>query len=151
MKGEGGAFAPVSWAQGEKLLVRHIERIRKKGRGERVVFMTELSNGTLKDLMSHWLSENGLNQEPVLYEPYAYEPLREANRIVFGYDGIPHYRIDKADFLISFGAGFLETCSPTWSMPGSSAYFIPQKKAGAILSYLWVQGFPSRQTMRTCG
>ena len=46
---------------------------------------------------------------PLLYEPLAYEPLRRANQLVFGLDGIATYHIDQADFLLSFGANFLET------------------------------------------
>ena len=46
---------------------------------------------------------------PLLYEPFAYEALRQANQPVFGADAIPTYRIDRADFLLSFGANFLET------------------------------------------
>ena len=34
---------------------------------------------------------------------------RKANQVVFGTSRIPDYRIDQCDFLISFGANFLET------------------------------------------
>ena len=44
-----------------------------------------------------------------MYEPLAYEPLRAANRRVFGIDGIPFYHLESADFILSFGADFLET------------------------------------------
>jgi len=49
------------------------------------------------------------NGELILYEPFSYEALRKANQIVFGIDGLPTYRIDRADFLVAFGAPFLET------------------------------------------
>ena len=50
-----------------------------------------------------------LGGEHIVYEPFAYEPLRKANQIVFGKNGLPTYHIDQADFLLSFGANFLET------------------------------------------
>ena len=44
-----------------------------------------------------------------MYEPFAYEPLLEANRRVFGEAALPAYDIEGAEFVISFGAEFLET------------------------------------------
>jgi molybdopterin-containing oxidoreductase family iron-sulfur binding subunit len=63
--------------------------------------------GTEQDLASRWV--NALGGQYIVYEPFAYEPLRQANQVVFGTAQIPHYHIDQADFLISFGANFLET------------------------------------------
>ena len=103
-----GSFESLPWDQGEELLLRNLLQIVQKGRGERVVFLTDLVTGSLKDLVVLWLSELG-SKSHVIYEPFAYEPLKKANQIVFGVDGIPSYRIDHADFLISFGADFLET------------------------------------------
>lgn len=108
MRNQKGDWVPVTWDEGEKTLVRTLNELVDKGRGERIVFIDELMNGSLKDLASLWLSEMG-SQDLLLYEPFAYEPLRRANKMVFQFDGIPHYRIDEADFLISFNAGFLET------------------------------------------
>ena len=103
-----GEWVPITWDQGEKTLVQTLEELVRQGRGERIVFIDELMNGAWQELVSHWLAEFG-SRELLLYEPLAYEPLRRANEIVFQWEGIPHYRIDRADFLISLGAGFLET------------------------------------------
>ncbi|NIR14365.1 MAG: hypothetical protein GWN86_10630, partial [Desulfobacterales bacterium] len=53
--------------------------------------------------------KNWDSQGPVIFEPFGYEALKEANYQVFGLDGLPSYKIDEADFLVSFGADFLET------------------------------------------
>jgi len=108
-RNERGGFDPVSWDAGERLLVQRLKEIVAGGRGERIVFVSELVTGSMKDLIDLWVKEMGNPAGHILYEPFAYEPLRKANEIVFGYDGIPAYRIDQADFIISFGAGFLET------------------------------------------
>jgi anaerobic selenocysteine-containing dehydrogenase/Fe-S-cluster-containing dehydrogenase component len=104
-----GDFGPISWEQGQEVLVNHLREIVAKDRGDRIVFMSDLMTGTLRDLVGQWLAELGQSEGAVLYEPFAYEPLRKANQLVFGVNGIPSYRMDRADFLVSFGAGFLET------------------------------------------
>ncbi|MBI5583157.1 MAG: 4Fe-4S dicluster domain-containing protein [Deltaproteobacteria bacterium] len=103
-----GPWRPVTWEQGEETLTRALADLVRKGRGERIVLISELLTGSLQDLAALWLSALG-SRELLLYESFAYEPLRRANRVVFQLDGFPHYRIDQADFLISLGAGFLET------------------------------------------
>ena len=108
-KEPNGKFSLISWEEGEGLLIGSLQNAIKKGHGDRIVFMTDLDTGTLQELIGAWLKEFGSTEGHVIYEPFSYEPLREANQIVFGRDAIPHYRIDQADFLISFNAGFLET------------------------------------------
>jgi anaerobic selenocysteine-containing dehydrogenase/Fe-S-cluster-containing dehydrogenase component len=111
-----GRLDPITWKEAENLLGQKVREIADKGKGERIAFITQLTRGTLTDLISLWLSETGargplLPRFPNLheYEPLSYEPLRAANETVFGMDGIPTYHIDQADLLISFGADFLET------------------------------------------
>src|SRR5262249_60162843 len=45
----------------------------------------------------------------IAYEPLGYEALRAANRATFGRDAIPHYALEDAGYILSFGADFLET------------------------------------------
>lgn len=103
------AFESMDWEQGEELLAQSLRELIASGRGERILFLTDLNIGALNDLATLWLAEMGQATGPILYEPFGYEPLKRANQLVFGYDGIPHYRIDRTDFLISFGAPLLET------------------------------------------
>ncbi|NIQ38971.1 MAG: 4Fe-4S dicluster domain-containing protein [Proteobacteria bacterium] len=103
-----GSLEATSWDLAEDILIQNLSQLIEQGRGERIVFLADLNTGTLRDLIGRWLLEMG-SKEFVMYEPFAYEPLRMANQIVFGRDGIPTYRIEKSDFLISFGAGILET------------------------------------------
>ncbi len=103
LKDATGRLQPVSWDQAMK---RAIDAIGKAGQ-KRVVFMSHLMTGSEAGLARRWA--DAVNGQYVVYEPYAYEALRKANRIVFGADRIPDYRIDLSDLLISFGANFLET------------------------------------------
>ncbi len=103
-----GQLHSLTWEAAEKLLLDQVAGMLQRGRGERVAFVTELITGTRKDLVERWLGALG-SKGHIIYETYAYEGLRRANQQVFGTDALPTYRIDQADFLISFGANFLET------------------------------------------
>jgi len=79
--------------------------------------MTELVGDSLMALFTQSLAQ--LNAKgPIVFEPLAYETLKTANREVFGIDGLPSYRLDKSDCLISLGADFLET----WLSPVEYAW-----------------------------
>jgi Fe-S-cluster-containing dehydrogenase component len=55
----------------------------------------------------------------VRYEPFEFEPMRAANRQVFGLDQLPAHDFAKARYIVSFGADFLETwLSPTENQRG---------------------------------
>lgn len=114
-KNSSGKPEAVSWDEAEKTLAEKIQGIRGGGggAGNKVVFLTNNASGTLGKLISDWLSAIGGGKH-IVYETFAHEPLKEANKITFGLDKIPTYNIDKAKFLLSFGADFLETwLSPT--------------------------------------
>ena len=73
-----------------------------------MAIITDLTTGSEKEMIRRFLAAAGSTAH-VIYEPLSYEPLKAANREVFGAKSIPSYRIDKADFLISLSADFLET------------------------------------------
>jgi len=104
----GDLLRPISWEAAQASLAARLREIRSKGNGKRIACLTSLENGTLADFTSEWLAALGAEPQ-IRYEPFAYEPLRVANRIVYGREDIPAYRIDRADFLLSLNAGFLET------------------------------------------
>jgi anaerobic selenocysteine-containing dehydrogenase/Fe-S-cluster-containing dehydrogenase component len=108
MKRVDGELIPITWDEAELLLMQRLHGFRTSGSGKQAVFITQLMTGTLQQLVEWWLEQTG-SGEYIPYESYAYEDLRAANEITFGRGEIPDYRIDQADFLISFGAGFLET------------------------------------------
>ena len=108
IRGSDGKFSPITWESAEKVLSDRLAGIGSNGREEKVVLLTDLRTGAERDLIGRWLAASGSAQH-VMYEPFAYEALRKANETVFGKDAIPTYYIDKADFLLSFGANFLET------------------------------------------
>ena len=93
---QGNGFGLISWPEASRALTDRLQTIHRQGRGERVVFLTGLMDDAMTGLINDWLAALG-GGEHVIYEPFAYEPMRAANRIVFGEDAIPAYRLDQAD------------------------------------------------------
>lgn len=108
LRNASGGFDPIAWDRGEAILTDKLAESARKG-GGRVVVMTDLITGSLRDLTEYWLNDLDRQNVHIMYETWSYEPLRKANQVVFGRDAVPTYRLDEPDFLISFNAGFLET------------------------------------------
>ncbi len=111
-----GTFLTTSWEKAEERLTGKLSESIRKGKADRIVFLTPHLNGSLGDLITRWMAEIGSTQH-FSYEPFAYEALQEAAQLIFGRSGLPRYAIEKADLLLSFGADFLET----WRSPVSQA------------------------------
>ena len=99
---------PISWEDAQKTLAERILSLRRQGRADRIAIVTSSLTGTLDHLVESWAETIGIRQR-LRYEPFAYEPIRAANRLSFGQDALPHYDFAKPNVLISFGADFLET------------------------------------------
>jgi molybdopterin-containing oxidoreductase family iron-sulfur binding subunit len=79
--------------------------------------VTEIAGEILLKLIAESL-ERWNSPGPLIFEPFAYEALKAANQTVFGIKGLVSYRMQAADFLVSFGADFLET----WLSPVEYAW-----------------------------
>ena len=104
---ENGAFRPISYKEAESIIAKKASQAALNGK-HRVRMISEMVGEPLLDVFNQslmkWNSKGAL-----VFEPFAYESLKTANKIVFGIDGLPSYRMAKADVLVSFGADFLET------------------------------------------
>ncbi|MEJ5358359.1 MAG: 4Fe-4S dicluster domain-containing protein [Desulfobacterales bacterium] len=113
---EDGRWVPVSRERALALIAARAREAARRGEG-RVRLLSEVVGESALALqqaaLRAWNSPG-----PTIFEPYAYEALRAANREVFGVDGLVSYRLDQADFLLSFGAEFLET----WLSPVEYAW-----------------------------
>jgi anaerobic selenocysteine-containing dehydrogenase/Fe-S-cluster-containing dehydrogenase component len=104
---EKNGWRPLSFPAAEALLKDRAAEAARKGR-DRVRMVTEVVGESLMEIFTQSL-ERWKSGKPLVFEPYAYESLKMANQKVFGIDGLISYRMEQADFLISFGADFLET------------------------------------------
>jgi molybdopterin-containing oxidoreductase family iron-sulfur binding subunit len=104
---EAGKWRPVTYAEAEALLFSKTEAAAKRGKN-RVRILSEAAGSSFLDLM-YECAAKWKSSPPLIFEPFGYETVKEANLRVFGVDGLPSYRMDQADMLISFGADFVET------------------------------------------
>lgn len=113
---ENGRWRPVSFVEAERILQDRIAKAAQAG-PNRIRMITETVGGVfhklLNESMAQWQSG-----PPLIFELYAYESLKAANKAVFGAAELPSYRIEESDVLVGFGAEFLET----WLSPVEYAW-----------------------------
>jgi anaerobic selenocysteine-containing dehydrogenase/Fe-S-cluster-containing dehydrogenase component len=98
-----GHLVKISWDEALSRLTAKLKDAHGKG----IVFLTGLEASSFGDLVDEWMKQVGGRH--VTYEPFAFEALREGNRIAFGTGAIPTYDFAAAKYIISFGADFMET------------------------------------------
>jgi molybdopterin-containing oxidoreductase family iron-sulfur binding subunit len=97
-----GEWRRITWDEGERRLGE--ELLRHRGR---TVFLTGHYGGTMDTLVDAFVAAAGARR--VRYEPFAWEPLRAASRMVYGVDAVPVHDFGNAEVVITFGADFMET------------------------------------------
>ena len=104
---KAGRWRSIPFPEAEALLQGKAREAVNRG-PDRVRMVTEVTGKTLMGLLSESLGR-WRSGPPLVFEPFAYESLKAANEAVFGVNGLASYHLDRADFLLSFGADFLET------------------------------------------
>jgi molybdopterin-containing oxidoreductase family iron-sulfur binding subunit len=93
----------VSW---DNVLSEIAKTISEKNTS--IAVISDLQTGTLSQIINTFLASFG-STKLLLYEPFNFEPLRAAHNTLFGIPEIPRYNFSDCEFLLSFGADFLET------------------------------------------
>ena len=130
----GGQWESITWDDAMKRLAAAVARARGKG----VVFVTGLETGTFGELVGEWMKQ--LGGRHVTFEPFAFEALREGNRIAFGTPTIPEYDFARARYIVSFGADFMETwLSPVgYQHAFTQAHAFESGRAEPPAKFVWV-------------
>ncbi|PYO66616.1 MAG: hypothetical protein DMD69_13365 [Gemmatimonadetes bacterium] len=102
-RGPNGAWQKLTWDDAIGRLATKV----KEARGRGIVFVTGLESGSFGELVDSWTKDVGGRH--VSFEPFAFEALREGNRLAFGTSAIPFYDFESARYIVSFGADFMET------------------------------------------
>src|SRR5438552_5479604 len=98
-----GQWKPIAWDDAIGRVAAKVKGARGKG----IVFVTGHESGAFGELVDEWMRQVGGRH--VIYEPFAFEALREGNRLAFGTSAIPWYDFANARYIVSFGADFMET------------------------------------------
>ena len=106
-----GSLHAISWPDAQQRLVDKLRALQAQGRLAETAFVAGPLGDSLERLVGQWLAGLG-SQRLHIYEPFSDEALDRASQICFQRPA-PSYAIDKARFLLGFGADFLET----WRSP----------------------------------
>ncbi len=98
---------PVTWDAAIEQLATALGSAAASG-ADRVALVTGADSGALDAFYDEWLRAFRSTRR-LRYEAFAYEPLREASRLVFGVASVPELDFAAARYVLSFGADFLET------------------------------------------
>jgi anaerobic selenocysteine-containing dehydrogenase/Fe-S-cluster-containing dehydrogenase component len=107
---EAGGWKEVSWDEALRLAGDRLRAARGK-----LALLNGNATGSLQKLSKAWAAAGGATH--LVYEPFALESLREANRRTFGIAAVPHLDFGRARHVLSLGADFLET----WGSPVGQA------------------------------
>ena len=94
-------FEAITWDEALALLAERL------GTGGRSLFLTGRKGPTEGRLLDGFV--DALGGDRVIHDPLDDSALRAAVNIAFGVSTLPRYDIAATDFLVSFGADFLET------------------------------------------
>ena len=112
LRGADGRFSEITW---DDAIARLAAKLNEAG--GKVAVLSGAGRGTFTELLAEWTSAVG--GRLVRWSPLDHEPLRAANRQVFGLDQLPAHDFGSAKYILSFGADFLETwLSPTENQRG---------------------------------
>jgi len=97
----------VNWTEVDAYVKKELAAIKASGKLIRIVSSTIHSPSTLAviaDFIAQYPTAKHIN-----YDAVSYTGIIQANQNSFGKAVLPHYRFDKADIIVSFGADFLGT------------------------------------------
>ncbi|MDA3917067.1 MAG: 4Fe-4S dicluster domain-containing protein [Deltaproteobacteria bacterium] len=103
----GRTFKSISFDQAFDILKERMQASSKKG-SNRIKMMTGITSDPLSSLFSTALK--AFDSSPaVMYEPYSHDALKAAHKALFSTATLPSFHMEKADFILGFGADFIET------------------------------------------
>ncbi len=97
----------ASWNDIDAFVKRELEVIKAGGKKIRLVSSSVNSPSTLA-VIADFIAQFP-NTKHINYDAVSYTGIIQANQNSFGKAVLPHYRFDKADVIVSFGADFLGT------------------------------------------
>ncbi len=103
-----GKFNPISWEEAQSTLADRLRQLREQGRSDALALFTSPQSGTLAGLTGAFLKAFGSSRH-LSYDPLAPNWLRRAAAEVYGQPVLPLYDLEQTQYVLSFGAEFLES------------------------------------------
>jgi anaerobic selenocysteine-containing dehydrogenase/Fe-S-cluster-containing dehydrogenase component len=148
-----GSFKSVTWDEAIATLTQKLQ-----GAGGKLAVLSGAGPGTFRDLLQAWTEAQG--GRVVAWQPFGFEPLREASRRTFGLAEVPVYDFARAKYIVSFGADFLDAwVSPVEAQRGFAqshgfrdgqmakhVYFGPRMSLTGMNADEWLTARPGSET-----
>jgi len=120
-----GEFQEVSWEDALKEFTARLVELRASGEAASLALLSRPLRGQRRELVERFLKGFGA-PPPVTYEAFDEAVLRQANLLSFGRAELPTLDLERADYLLSFGADFLGT----WNSPVAQAVGYGEMRQG---------------------
>lgn len=104
--GNGGKQADTTWAESDKEIIKGLAKAKANGK------KTYLLTGVINSPSTNALIQDFLKVYPgthVPFEAVVPEEISAGAQLSYGIESVPHYRLDQASYIVSFGADFLGT------------------------------------------
>jgi anaerobic selenocysteine-containing dehydrogenase/Fe-S-cluster-containing dehydrogenase component len=131
-----GVLQPLSWGDAEQLFAAKLRDARRRV-GNRIAWIGRLETGPFEELLTMWLRALGTDRR-LAYETFDYHAIRDAAQLAFDRAEIPRYAFDRADFILGFGADFLETWISNVEFTNGYARLRARRERDAAGSFAWV-------------
>lgn len=102
-----GTFKSISYEQALEILKTRANKAVEKNRNQ-IRLLTGVTGDPLSALFSRVLKTFDSDLVSV-YEPFSHDALKGAHKAVFNQATLPSFHMDHADFILNFGADFIET------------------------------------------
>jgi Fe-S-cluster-containing dehydrogenase component/anaerobic selenocysteine-containing dehydrogenase len=106
-RNRGGSAKKVTWAELDSAAVEKLKKVASAG--GKVAFVTgEVRSDSTRKIIADFLGQFQSSVH-VEYEPLAMDEISAGQELCYGTAVVPHYRFEKADFILSLGADFMGT------------------------------------------
>jgi len=132
-----GNYVEISWDEAISALSKNLADLSRSGQSNGVYLLTGPVSGHLKVLLTDFMSAYG-SQNYMQYDLFQHRNLLFANQVSMGLNSIPYYNIEKAKYLLSFGADF----STNWLSPVNMSLGYGKMRQGSSVRGKLVQVEP---------
>jgi len=103
-----GQFSNISWDEALSSFIEPLNRLRENQKTGRLALITPPLNGSLAELTGRFMDAFGSSQH-LAWDLLSPEWLERGSKASYGRGVIPDYDLENTQYVLSFGADFLET------------------------------------------